>query len=116
MVSTRSPVPLGVFLEQLNLPSVVEPFDLDAPLEVVQIDPSRNWMTAIYNYLQHGIISKDDVEANHIARKAKSYTLIESTLYKQESHVVLMICISQTNGIKFLFDIHGGVYGAHHSY
>lgn len=107
--------------------------DIDVPLEVVQIDPQnkdnpqivdswrrrdhgREWMTSIYNYLQHGIIPDDDVEANRIAQKAKSYTLIESTLHKRGSQGVLMRCISQTNDIKLLSDIHRGVCGAHHSY
>lgn len=85
MASTRSPVPLGVFLEQLDLPLVVElSEDIDIPLEVVQIDPEnmdapqvvqrdhgRDWMMSIYNYLQYDIIPEDDVEADRIARKAK---------------------------------------------
>ena len=70
----------------------------------------------VTNYLQHGIIPKDGVEANGIARKAKSYTLNESTLNKRGSHGVLMRCISQTDGIKLLSDIHGGVCGSHRSY
>lgn len=73
-------------------------------------------MTSIYNYLQHDIIPEDDVEADCIARKAKSYTLIERTLYKRGSHGVLMRCISQPDGIKLLTKIHEGVCGAHHSY
>lgn len=66
-------------------------------------------MTSIYNYLLHDTIPEDDVEADRIARKVKSYTLIERTLYKRGSHGVLMRCISQTDGIKLLTEIHEGV-------
>ena len=73
-------------------------------------------MTSIYNNFQHGTLPEDDVEAYRTSRKAKSYTLIECTLYKREAHGVSMRCISQADGIKLLSDIHEGVCGAHHSY
>lgn len=134
MASTRSPIPPGVFFEQLDSPSVVELFeDIYVSLQVVQTDPEnmdapqvvdgwhchdqgRDWITSIYNYIQHDTIPEDNVETDRIARKAKSYTLNESTLYKRGSHGVLMRCISQTDVIKLLTDIHEGVCGAHHSY
>ena len=101
MASTRSTVPSRVLLEQLDSPLVVEHSkDIDVSHQVMQIDSEnmdapqigndqgRDWMTSIYNYLQRDIIPEDDVEADRIARKAKSYTLIESTLYKRGSHGV----------------------------
>ena len=101
MVSTRSSVPPGVFLEQLDSPSVVEHSeDIDVHKEVVHLDSAnmdapqivdgcrrhdhgRDWMTSIYNYLQHDLIPEDDVEADRIARKP-DHTLLLKVPYTNE--------------------------------
>lgn len=73
-------------------------------------------MNPIYEYLQMGTIPDDDLEADHLSRKAKMYTLVKGVLYKRGTQGVLMRCISQREGLNLLHDIHGAICETHVSY
>lgn len=114
LASSRSSVPKGVFLEQLQKPSIVEELEMH-PIETASLEYEDTWMTPIYMYLQTGSVPDDDLEADRLSRKAKMYTLVEGVLYKRGTQGVLMRCIPQNEGLKLLRDIHGGICGTHAS-
>jgi hypothetical protein len=55
----------------------------------------------------------DQTEARRIARKAKSFTLIDGELYKRVASGVLQWCIPIPHGRELIRDIHAGVCGHH---
>ena len=76
MASSRSQVPKGVFLEQLQKPSLVET-PATSPIETTSQEYKDSWINPIYEYLQKGTVPNDDLEADRLSRKAKMYTLVE---------------------------------------
>jgi hypothetical protein len=53
------------------------------------------------------------MEAQRLARRAKSFVIIEGELYKQSHTRILQHCISIEQGNHLLNDIHGGVCRHH---
>lgn len=115
IASSRSQVPKGVFLEQLQKPSLVDTPET-SPIETASLDYEDTWMDPIYKYLQTGSVPDDDLEADHLSRKPKMYILVEGVLYKRGTQGVLMRCIPQREGLNLLHNIHGGIYRTHASY
>jgi hypothetical protein len=76
-------------------------------------DPMPDWRIPYLEYLVREIIPADKMEAHRIARRAKSFALIEGDLYKHSATGVLQRCITMEEGIRLLEDIHGGVCGHH---
>jgi hypothetical protein len=56
---------------------------------------------------------EDEANATRMAARARSYTLIEGTLYKKGGVQPLLKCISQSEGKEFLQEIHSGICGSH---
>ena len=137
--SGREPVPTGVFASDQHKPSVryerTEPAD-DGPsdpapranlpmapadpevmeLEVdptTELDPPDDWRTLYIDYLLHDALPADKTEARRLARRAKSFVLIEGELYKQSHIGILQLCIPGKQGKLLLGDIHGGICGHH---
>jgi hypothetical protein len=55
----------------------------------------------------------DQTEARRIARRAKSFVLIDGELYKREASGILMRCILRDQGREVLQEIHVGTCGHH---
>ena len=106
--SGREPVPTGVFTNDQHKPSVCyegPKWANDGPSnpalgadlltappdpEVMELeedpaaepDPLDNWRTLYLDYLLHDTLSADKTEAQQLARRAKSFVLVEGELYK----------------------------------
>jgi transposase InsO family protein len=63
--------------------------------------------------MDRGELSSDRSEARHIARMAKSFTLVDGELYKRAASGVLQRCIPIPQGRELIWDIHAGVCGHH---
>ncbi|XP_066323989.1 uncharacterized protein [Miscanthus floridulus] len=95
-VSGRELVPTGVFTSNQHKPSVryegLKRADdgLFSP-EVMELeedpttepDPLDDWRTLYFNYLLHDTLPTDKTEAQWLARRAKSFVLVEGKLYKR---------------------------------
>src|SRR5438105_254619 len=70
--STRTPVPAGVFVQQLHQPSIseepIEPADKLTEVEIFMITPE--WTTPYLNYLLRDELPKDRSEIERIARRS----------------------------------------------
>ena len=113
--SGRESVPKGVFANDQHKPSVhyegleqgsdglsnLDP-RADQPLAtsgpevmelkedpMTELDPLVNWRTLYLNYLLHDTLSMDKTEARWLARRAKSFVLMEDELYKR-SHTRIL--------------------------
>jgi hypothetical protein len=92
IASSHSPVPHGVFTSDQHAPSVraegekppeesePEVMAIDQPPEMNLEDP--DWRFPILEWLVEGKLPSDQTEARRIARRAKSFVLIDGELYK----------------------------------
>lgn len=55
----------------------------------------------------------DQTEARRLARRAKSYRIVDQELYRRGHNGVLQQCILAREGRSLLEEIHGGVCGHH---
>jgi ribonuclease HI len=96
--SSRKAVPLGIFLEHLDVPSVkmVDPENPElASSHVMAILPSNPpWAEPYLDYLMTKKLPEDEVQKRQIERRAKAYTIIDGQLYKRRTLGVFMKCIS----------------------
>jgi hypothetical protein len=76
-------------------------------------DPPNDWRTLYLNYLLCDTLPTDKMEARRLARRAKSFALVEGELYKRSHTGILQFCIPSEQGKLLLSDIHGGVCGHH---
>jgi len=76
-------------------------------------DPPDDWRTLYLDYLLRDILPADKTEARRLARRAKSFVLIEGELYKRGHIGILQLCIPDEQGKLLLGDIHGGACGHH---
>jgi hypothetical protein len=60
-------------------------------------------------------LPQDEVEARRIQRRAGTYTIINSELYKRSVSGIFQKCIKPKEGIELLREIHQGVCGHHAS-
>ena len=72
-----------------------------------------DWRTLYLNYILHDTLLTDRIEARWLARRAKSFVLVEGELYKRGHIGILQLCIPGEQGKLLLGDIHGGACGHH---
>jgi ribonuclease HI len=120
IASSRAPTPPDVILERLAKPSVKETEPSEDTCFMVIDGPDQqsgcDWMSQIKSYLENRPLADDDAEIERITRKSRMYHLIDGVLYRQDANGMMMRCISKSEGIQLLRDIHSGVCGAHSSW
>jgi len=69
-------------------------------------DDSPHWRYPLLQRLVDGTLPPDQAEARHVARRAKTFVLLDGEMYKHSLSGILMRCIPRREGIKLLQDIH----------
>jgi ribonuclease HI len=118
--STRTQVPAGVFVHELNAPSIPElaptttdPAHPPAGQEVMMIDV--DWRQP-FNYIREQKVPSDKNLAEQLIRRPKSYVLVGDKLHKWgTTSGVLMKCVPLEESKEILEEIHKGVCGNHAS-
>src|SRR5436190_3932682 len=98
MGSKRTPVPIGVFVQQLHQPTINEEAAESAtkPIEAEVFMINPNWKTPYLNYLLHDELPDDRAEAEQIARRSRRYVVVGGEeLYRRRTSGILMRCISE---------------------
>jgi hypothetical protein len=86
--------------------SLLEGYDADeAEAMDIESAPSDKYIT----WMDRGELHSDRSEARHIARTAKSFTLVDSELYKRAASGILQRCVPILQGRELLRDIHARV-------
>ncbi|XP_066396129.1 uncharacterized protein [Miscanthus floridulus] len=106
------PPTLGSGANQLAAPSDPKVMELEEDPATV-LDPLTDWRMPYLDYLLREALRTDKTEARRLARRAKSFVLIEGELYKQSYTGILQRCIPIKRGKQLLSDIHGGVCEHH---
>ena len=115
----REPVPAGVFASDQHKPSVcykgseqanegpsnlapgADPPTAPPDPEVMELeedptvesDPPDDWRPLYLDYFLHDMLLVDKTGARWLARRAKSFVLVEGELYKQSHIGILQLCI-----------------------
>jgi hypothetical protein len=85
--------------------------------EAMKMEPvpsAGDWRDKYIACMDRGELPSDRSEARCIVGMAKSFTLVDSELYKRAASVVLQRCVPIPQGRELLRDIHAGVC-AHHA-
>jgi ribonuclease HI/transposase InsO family protein len=82
-------------------------------MEIEPVPSTGDWRDKYIAWMDRGELPSDRSEARHIARMAKSFTLVGGELYKRAASGVLQRCVPIPQGRELLRDIHAGVCGHH---
>jgi ribonuclease HI len=96
-------LPSEVFFETIKAPSV----EL-MERAVLTISPvhSEDWRTEIISFLQGNCLSDDEVYNKRMEARTRPYVMIEGELYKHGVFSPLLKCLSRTEGIELMKEIH----------
>jgi ribonuclease HI len=96
-------------------PSAIEEEALPVEEEQNGVTPDPNWQTPYLEYLLRGDLPIDKTKARWLARRAKSFVLLddENELYHRSPSGILQRCISIAQGQELLQEIHSGACGHH---
>ena len=90
-----------------------------ACLATGQSDPSQadntDWRADLLAYLLHDVLPEERNAARRVARRAKTFVVIDGKLYKRSPSEtgILMKCIPIAQGKELLLEIHTGICGHH---
>jgi ribonuclease HI len=109
-VAQGLPLPSEVFFETIKAPSV----EL-MERAVLTISPvhSEDWRTEIMSFLQGNCLSDDEVHNKRMEARTRPYVIIEGELSKHGVCSPLLKCLSRTEGIELMKEIHTGLCGSH---
>jgi hypothetical protein len=98
------------FFEKIKAPSV----EL-LKRAILNISPvySEDWRTEIISFLQGNFLSDDEAYNKRVEAIAQPYVIIEGELYKRGVCSPLLKCLSRSEGIELMKDIHAGLCGSH---
>jgi ribonuclease HI len=104
------PLPPEVFFEAIKAPSV----EL-MERAVLTISPvySEDWRTEIISFLQGSCLSSDEAYNKIMEARTRPYVIIEGELYKHGVCSPLLKCLSRTEGMELMKEIHAGLCGSH---
>lgn len=106
----RLPLPSEVFFETIKAPSVEL---LERAVLAISPVHSEDWRTEIISFLQGNCLSDDEVYNKRMEARTRPYVIIEGELYKHGVCSPLLKCLSRTEGIELMKEIHAGLCGSH---
>ena len=109
-VANNLPMPEGAFYQVLQ--ALATQVTMKA-FKTVLLTESKDWRQLIIDYLNNVHHSEDEASTARIAARARSYTLIDGTLYKKGVVQPLLKCITQSEGKELLQEIHSEECGSH---
>ena len=95
----------------------VEPMDTDfgttsadeaEAMEVDEAPTPQDWRIQYLDWMIRGFLPSNRAQARRLARRAKSFVLIDNELYKRSPSGVLQRCIPIPEGKELIRDIHAG--------
>jgi ribonuclease HI len=104
------PLPSVVFFETIKAPSV----DLmERAVLTISLVHSEDSRTKIISFLQGNCFSSDEAYNKRMEARTRPYVIIEGELYKHGVCSPLLKCLSRTEGMELMKEIHAGLCGSH---
>jgi ribonuclease HI len=104
------PLPSEVFFETIKASSVEL---MERAVLLIFPVHSDDWRTEIISFLQGNSLSDDEVYNKRMEARTMSYVIIEGELYKHGVCSPLLKCLSRTEGLELMKEIHAGLCGSH---
>ncbi|NAV32995.1 reverse transcriptase-like protein [Klebsiella pneumoniae] len=78
-------------------------------------DEENDWRQPFIDYLSEGKLPDDKSVAYQIKKHALSYALINNTLYRRSYDQLWLRCLTRSEALKIVTEVHSGLCGAHQS-
>jgi ribonuclease HI len=104
------PLPSEVFFETIKPPSTEL---MERVVLTISLVHSEDWRTEIISFLQGNCLSDDEAYNKRMEARTRSYVIIEGELYKHGVCSPLLKCLSRTEGIELMKELHASLCGSH---
>jgi ribonuclease HI len=117
-VAKGEALPSDVFYHVIGTPAVCNPEGLQITQDtdghrIVNLIMAEDWRAPITMYLQGHYHPSDHNEAKRLKHRSRDFTIVEGQLYKKGISQPMLKCITKTEGLEILREVHGGSYGSH---
>jgi ribonuclease HI len=111
-------LPSDVFYHVIGTPAIRNPEGLQITTNaeghrIVNLIMAEDWRAPITLFLQGYYHSGDVNKAKRLKHQSRDFTLIEGQLYKKGISQPILKCVSETEGIQILREVHSGTCGSH---
>jgi hypothetical protein len=80
---------------------------------IVNLIMTEDWWALITLFLQGYYHPSDINEAKSLKHRSQDFVLIEGQLYKKGIRQPMLKCVTETEGIQILHEVHSGTCGSH---
>jgi hypothetical protein len=111
-------LPSDVFYHVIGTPAVRSPKGLQITNDseghrIVNLIMTEDWRAPITLFL-HGYYHPTDInEAKRLKHRSRDFALIEGQLYKKGVSQPMLKCVTETEGVQILREVHSGTCGSH---
>jgi ribonuclease HI len=111
-------LPSDVFYHVIGTPAVRSPEGLQITNDseghrIVNLIMTEDWWAPITLFLQGYYHPTDINEAKRLKHRSRDFTLIEGQIYKKGVSQPMLKCVTETEGVQILCEVHSGTYGSH---
>jgi ribonuclease HI len=110
-------LPSDVFYHIIGTPTVRNPEGLQITdvegHRIVNLIMAEDWWAPITLYLQGHYHPSDINEAKRLKHQSRDFTLLGGQLYKKGISQPMLKCVTKTEGIQILREVHNGTCGSH---
>jgi hypothetical protein len=111
-------LPSDVFYHVIGTPAVRNPEGLQITQDadghrIVNLIMAKDWRAPITLYLQSHYHPSDRNEAKRLKHRSRDFAIVEGQLYKKGISQPMLKCITETEGLQILHEVHDGTCGSH---
>jgi hypothetical protein len=111
-------LPSDVFYHVIGTPAVRSPEGLQITNDteghrIVNLIMTEDWRALITLFLQGYYHPSDVNEAKRLKHQIRDFTIIEGQLYKKGVSQPMLKCVTETEGVQILREVHSGTCGSH---
>jgi hypothetical protein len=111
-------LPSDVFYHVIGTPAVRSPEGLQITNDseghrIVNLIMTEDWRAPITLFLQGYYHPTDINEAKRLEHRSRDFALIEGQLYKKGISQPMLKCVTETEGVQILREVHSGTCGSH---
>jgi hypothetical protein len=111
-------LPSDVFYHVIGTPAVRSPEGLQITNDteghcIVKLIMTEDWRAPITLFLQGYYHPSDINEAKRLKHRSRDFALIEGQVYKKGVTQPMLKCVTETEGVQILREVHRGTCGSH---
>jgi ribonuclease HI len=111
-------LPSDVFYHVIGTPAIHSPEGLQITNDteghrIVNLIMTKDWWAPITLFLQGYYHPSDINKAKRLKHRSRDFALIEGQLYKKGVSQPMLKCVTKTEGVQILREVHNGTCGSH---